>query len=107
VPADLLDVKQVEAILDEWVEGPGESWNEVGSTWKDKEGEDVPGLGMVTRIADHGGSDQGSAAWVVLKVGSRLFRKTGFYASYDGFTWDGDFRVVEAKPKTITVYENV
>ena len=34
----------------------------------------------------------------------RYFRKTGYYASYDGSNWDGDFIEVFPKQKEITVW---
>ena len=34
----------------------------------------------------------------------RYFRKTGYYASYDGSNWDGDFTEVFPKQKEITVW---
>lgn len=34
----------------------------------------------------------------------RYFRKQGYYASYDGSTWDGDFHEVWPKKKEITVW---
>jgi len=42
---------------------------------------------------------------MVIRIGDQLFRKEGYYASHYGYDWDGTFEEVEAKPKTITVYE--
>jgi hypothetical protein len=36
--------------------------------------------------------------------GKRYFRKQGYYASYDGSNWDGDFHEVWPKQKEITVW---
>lgn len=54
---------------------------------------------------NYGGLDLGSEAWMVIRIGDQLFRKEGYYASHYGYDWDGTFEEVEAKPKTITVYE--
>lgn len=65
----------------------------------------------ISVVATGGGMDKGSNAYLVLRVldsaGTESFyRKDGFYASYDGFTWDGDFYEVQPKEKTVTVYED-
>lgn len=58
-----------------------------------------------------GGVGQGDHAHVVIKVTdtatgeAQYFRKSGFYSSYEGFTWDGDFYEVKPQEKVITVYE--
>lgn len=66
----------------------------------------VDGLGIVKSVfAFGGGEGSGEEMWCVIQVGSRLFRKDGYYRSWDGDNWDGPFREVTAKPKTITVYE--
>lgn len=87
-----------------------DGWYEVGNRhWETKEyptlrlrGKDVE----VKRIADFGGGEgQGEQTWVVIQVGSQLFRKDGFYQSHYGTDWDGDFREVKEQQKTVTVYE--
>ena len=107
-PVSTLTVAEIEKILDAWVE-THDSWNEVGerpySAPKDQVGEFIPMLGQVVQVDSGGGTDQGSYAYVVLKIGDKLYRKSGSYASHDGFYWDGDFREVVAKEKLITVYE--
>jgi hypothetical protein len=74
----------------------------------------VPGLGIVSSVENFGGlGGAGEYAWFVLRIspedGSEPFlvRKEGYYASYDGSTWDGAFEIVEPREKTITVYEAV
>lgn len=64
-------------------------------------GETVP----FTVHETYGGSDLGTEAWMIFKVGDQLFRKDGYYSSYGGYDWDGTFQEVIATPKTITVYE--
>jgi hypothetical protein len=64
-------------------------------------GETVP----VTKVASFGGEGQGDEIWVVVQVGTQLFRKDGYYASHYGSDWDGDFEEVAAREKVVTVYE--
>ena len=68
-------------------------------------GDEVAGLGTVTEVDDGGGMDEGSNLFVVLAIGDRFFRKSGYYASHDGSYWDGSFKQVRPREKTITVYE--
>lgn len=42
--------------------------------------------------------------YVIFKVGDKTYKKTGYQSSYDdAIVWSGP--VVEAKPKTVTVWE--
>lgn len=57
-------------------------------------------------VADHGGGEgSGEERWIVIEVGGRLFRKDGYYASYEGSTFDSDLREVRAVEKPVTFYE--
>ena len=47
----------------------------------------------------------GSSVWVVVRAGTQLFRKNGYYASHYGTDWDGSFDEVIPSEKVITVYE--
>lgn len=91
--------------LDEWFEGWGEiKYANLGSVVMhiDIAGDtNVP----VTKVASFGGEGQGDSLWVVVQVGTQLFRKSGYYASHYGSDWDGDFTEVRASQKTVTVYE--
>lgn len=63
-------------------------------------------------VADKGGEGQGEYRAIVFSItdssgDTRLFRKEGYYQSYDGSTWDGDFSEVEAYEKTVTDYREV
>lgn len=64
-----------------------------------------------TAVKDIGGEGQGDYAAVIFAVetpeGRRLFRKEGYYSSYDGTDWDGDFAEVEEFEKTVTDYRKV
>lgn len=61
----------------------------------------------ITVVKDHGGGEgSGEERWVVIEVDSRLFRKEGYYASYHGSDFDGDFREVYAVTKPVVFYED-
>lgn len=69
-------------------------------------GEDV----YIYQVATGGGMDKGINGYTVIKVVTdevQYFRKDGYYASYDGFEWDGDFYQVYPYEKTITVFEDI
>ena len=129
---DLLPVGEIEAQLEAFVHGEdpaidaylesdgindevtgyGDGWTELGSWWPgdrkpgEPEGMLVPSLGAyVTVVESFGGMDKGTTRWIVYKVGNRLFRKNGWYASHYGSEFDGDFSEVRAREKMVTVYE--
>lgn len=104
-----LNVEQVEELLlkfpDEDDYGIGWSfWN-----YEADDGENVEDLGTVEVVDNFGGEGMGDHAHLVFRItnpdGVRHFKIDGYYASYDGTTWDG--RLYEVKPveKTVTVYE--
>jgi hypothetical protein len=70
-------------------------------------GEDieVPGLGTVVSVEQHGGEGEGDQYWVVVRIGDRYFRKPGWYASHDGGYLDGDLYEVTPETRTVVVYE--
>lgn len=82
------------------------AWQEVGS-----EGEQVEGVGLVHLVEDFGGGEgSGETRYLVFSVtddqGSvRFFKKNGYYASYDGSSFDGSFDEVVPVEKVVTVYE--
>lgn len=62
------------------------------------------GLYTLEYVEKEGGYEGGGEElWVVFKVGDQYFRKSGYYASYDGSTWDGALEEVEpyVEPKTL------
>ena len=65
----------------------------------------------ITCVEDFGGEGQGDTRFVVFAIvdnenqTTQYFRKDGHYVSYDGSTWDGEFREVQAKEKMVTFYE--
>lgn len=63
----------------------------------------------VSCVEDFGGEGQGDTRYCVFKfedsTGVKYFRKDGYYASYDGSTWDGDFKEVTPQERIVTFYE--
>lgn len=80
------------------------------ATWHSvSEPVEVVGLGTVTRVQSIGGGEgEGEHVHVVLQVVDRgevrFFKQTGYYASYDGTTWDGPFEAVVPNRVMITEY---
>jgi hypothetical protein len=64
-------------------------------------GEEVP----VEYIARHGGMGEGDDIWVVFRLGTQLFKKSGYYASHYGTDWDGDLNEVNVVERMVTFYE--
>jgi hypothetical protein len=44
--------------------------------------------------------------WMVFQIGDQFFRKMGTVSSYGAEQWDGPFREVFGKLKTVTVFES-
>jgi hypothetical protein len=61
-------------------------------------------------VDEGGGMDQGSNAYVVVKLTHpdgtiQHFRKDGYYASHYGYDWDGDLYEVKPTERVVTFYE--
>lgn len=57
-------------------------------------------------VEDFGGEGQGETRYVVFSVGDQFFRVDGYYASWDGTTWeDPTPSEVVAKEVTVVRYE--
>lgn len=71
-------------------------------------GEDVEvkGLGKLEYVDSFGGEGQGDDYWVVFKLGGKLYRKDGYYASYDGGELDGELYEVEPVQVSRTEYRS-
>jgi hypothetical protein len=59
---------------------------------------------------DTGGEGHGEDVYMVFKTTDvdgavQYWRKDGYYSSYDGGEWDGDFREVDPVEKVVTFYE--
>lgn len=48
-----------------------------------------------------------AAAFVVVRIGDKHFKKEGVQSSYSGLQWNGACREVQGKPRTITVFDYV
>lgn len=118
----MLNASAVDTVMDEWFEanqdtpwnaddcGPY-SWSELGYAGSE-DVYDVPRLGKVRVVEQHGGEGQGDEAWIVIGMTSchdveRLFRKEGWHASHDGTYYDGDLVEVSARVVEKTVFEAV
>lgn len=62
--------------------------------------------GNVYLIEDFGGEGQGEQRWVVFSVGDQFFEVSGYYASWDGTTWE-DQSLIEVEPKEVVKIEYV
>lgn len=61
-------------------------------------------------VAREGGTEgDGDHMEVVFKVGDQLFRKTGYYNSWDSNDWETGYNLdeVEAYEKTVTAYRSI
>lgn len=103
-----LSVQDVSDLLDAHFENPLESPESYNDIKYGSEGK-IPGLGYVKLVDEYGGEGQGEEYWVVFSVSdgevTRLFRMDGYYASYCGSEFDGELKEVQARQKTVTVYE--
>lgn len=81
-----------------------EFWYTLGSY----EWVEIPGFGRLEVVEyDGGGEGHGEYIFCVFKIGDRYFRKTGYYASFDGSNWDGALEEVKPFEKTVTDYRRV
>lgn len=67
-------------------------------------------IGVVTVVdSQTGGEGSAEYIYIVFKVeldgSTRFFKKEGYYASYDGSNWDGDFKEVTPIERTVVFYE--
>jgi hypothetical protein len=95
---------EVEAAAEAYYDEEGvQFWNEI----RYGDNVELTGIGPAEHVDSHGGEGEGDSAWVVFKVGDQLFRKDGYYASYDGFDWSvySGLTEVEAYEKTVIAYK--
>lgn len=101
LPLDILPVDLIAALLQ--AHHGEDGWS---GWYQSATAEDVAGLGPVTLVDSDGGfSGGGEHVSRIFRIAGRHFRKTGYYASYDGTTWDGPFTEVKPVDKTVTFYE--
>lgn len=101
------EINEIEQVLETWVE-ENDGWRELPGRHHPKPIEGIEGL--VCQIDSFGGEGLGDQAWVVIQITQtdgeyRTYRKDGYYASHDGFYWDGEFTEVRAVEKTVIVWE--
>src|SRR2546426_1106570 len=58
--------------------------------------------GPAYKVEDFGGEGQGDQRYVVFSVSDQFFKVEGYYASWDGTTWE-DTTPFEVKPTEVTV----
>lgn len=73
---------------------------------------EIPGLGTLKVIETFGGEGLGDQYWVVFSLtdgdgNTRLFRRNGYYASFDGGYLDGPLLEVKPVDRMVTFYEEV
>lgn len=57
-------------------------------------------------VENYGGEGMGETRYIIFSVGEQFFRVDGYYASWDGTTWEDPTPVeVIAKPVTVIKYE--
>jgi hypothetical protein len=73
---------------------------------------EIPSFGTTTpvEIINNGDYDSygdyvGGDNYVIFELNGRYWRKNGYYSSYGGAEWDGEFYEVAPVIKTITNYE--
>lgn len=98
--------------VDRVIGGESDEWENSWYDWKHNEHPDGldTELGRVEYVEDHGGMDEGSDYWVVIKItdaddGVRFFQRLGYYASYVGGDLDGPTVEVHPTEKVVTVWE--
>jgi len=92
-------------------EGEVDSWYDVeeGFDYKNQSFV-IDGVKIEKAEFDTGGEGHGEDIYMVFKTTDadgnvQYWRKDGYYASYDGSNWDGDFREVRPVERVVTYYE--
>lgn len=90
-------------LKDKW-----DTYGLIGEYFDGNDDGDIPEVGKFKVVDQYGCEGRGDDYWIVVKFLDHdvLIRIDGFYSSYHGTDWDNDnIKVVQAKEKTITVYE--
>lgn len=80
-------------------------WNEFyeAFAWGSEEYSPRLASGKVKLVEDHGGGEgDGEERWVVFSVGDKFYEVSGYYASWDGTTWD-DLDIYDVEPFQVQV----
>jgi hypothetical protein len=119
----MLSATEFENLVSEGVHGTYTTWQgeEVESTYEGSEfWHEADGSTQITLDDTHkatyvdgetGGEGSGEYIWQVWSVtdaegNEQFFRKTGYYMSYEGSTWDGDLTEVVPFEKTVTDWKS-
>lgn len=88
---------------------PEFSWSEFEEALEIGKPLTIPGLGVITPlVVDGGGEGSGEHCEIVFKVTTeQYFKKNGYYASFHGTDWDGEFFEVQPTEKVVTVYPRI
>jgi hypothetical protein len=106
-------IKELEEAIEKWHEDHEEE--ESSNAFDDlyytldyaNEGESLKLMGEpVSLVEQFGGEGQGDEWWVIIKVGERLFRINGWYASYNGRE-STDIEEVKPVEYTATRYDSL
>jgi hypothetical protein len=103
-------VEQVRDAIQQWAAGQG-SWADEETfyeeiMWASKDtGFILDALGAdAFHVAREGGSEgEGDHMEVVFRIGDQLFRKTGYYNSWDSNDWEPGYYLDEVEPYEVTV----
>jgi len=98
----MVTVEQVQEAVERYNEDAGEDefWYEVEYSSPLSVGDHE----FIYVTGEGGGEGGGEHVEIVFGVEDQLFRKTGFYSSYDGTSWDGSLEEVEPYEKMVTFY---
>lgn len=94
-----------------WEDGEVDSWYDIEEIFGGKDVSfTIDGIKVEAVEFDTGGEGHGEDIYMVFKTTDadgvvQLWRKDGYYASYDGDNWDGDFRKVDAVERVVVFYE--
>lgn len=97
--------KAIKSLADESGDAGWDGWYTVGEV------RSVP-VEYVKLVEKEGGMYDGSHCRRVFEVGFsdgdvRYFKISGYYSSYDGTSWDGDFHEVTPVTQTVIQYEEI
>jgi hypothetical protein len=59
----------------------------------------------MTLVERFGGEGKGDDLWSVFQIGDQFFKKSGYYSSWNGSSWEYDFVEVTPVPVTKTEYK--
>lgn len=86
-------------------------WGDVAYYSADQTGSlEIDGEVVEYKVLDSysgGEGDWRSDIFVILSIGGKVFKKTGYYQSHDGSYWDGPLTEVKEIEKTVKVWDEV